>query len=222
MNIVALMPIKLRSKRFPYKNIKLLHNKPLLQYNLEMLLCLKNVNDIFVYCSDESVCELLPQKIKFLKRPSYLDSDNTNFTQIFECFMKEVNADIYLFSHATAPFVSMHSAQKCLDSVLSGKYDSAFTAIRIQDFLWTNDLKPLHFNPKNLPRSQDLPILYKESSGIYVFTKEVFVNLHQRIGQNPNIIEVDFRESIDINEESDFKLAEMFVNIQWGGVNANS
>lgn len=208
MKIVAMMPIKLNNQRLPGKNIKLLKGKPLLQHNLEMLKSVKQIDEIYVYCSDESICDFLPEKIKFLKRSKNLDSDNTNCTQFLENFIKDIDADIYILSHATAPFVSPCSVEKCLKSVIEEEFDSAFTASKIQDFLWTSDLKPLNFNPSNIPRSQDLPIFYRETSGVYVFKKEVFLNSHQRIGKNPNVIEVSFKEAVDINEESDFILAE--------------
>ena len=74
--------------------------------------------------------------------------------------------------------------------------------------------KPLNFDSKNLPRSQDIEPIYRETSGVYVFTKEVFNKLNQRIGEHPFIKEVGYKEAIDINEEADFKLAEAMLNIQ--------
>lgn len=208
--IIGFMPLKLNNKRLAHKNTRLLNNKPLLLYNLTMLLSLEKVSEIYVYCSDKNICKFLPRGVKFLKRSKALDKDETNFTQLFQAFMQEIDADIYLCSHATAPFVSAKSANKCLESVMSGEFDSAFTATRLQDFLWDKNLKPLNFDPTNLPRSQDLEVLYKESSGIYVFEKQVFAKYHQRIGKKPYIVEIPFKEAIDINEESDFKLAEIF------------
>lgn len=209
MKIVAMMPIKLNNQRLPGKNTKLLNGKPLLRYNLETLKNIEKINEIYVYCSNETICSFLPKGIKFLKRSKDLDADNANCTQFLGSFIRDIDADIYILSHATAPFITPHTIQKCLDSVLKGEFDSAFTASKIQDFLWTSDLKALNFNPTNIPRSQDLPIFYRESSGIYVFKKEVFLNTHQRIGKNPNIVEISFKEAVDINEEKDFTLAEL-------------
>ena len=53
-------------------------------------------------------------------------------------------------------------------------------------------------------------VIYRETSGIYVFTKEVFQKYKRRVGKHPFIKEVTFKESIDINEPEDFELAEMF------------
>lgn len=212
MKLVAIMPIKLNNERLPGKNTKLLGNKPLLQYELESLLTTKMLNSINVYCSDESICTYLPEEVTFVKRPEYLDLPSSNFTQIFECFSKVVDADIYVYAHATAPFITVETMCQCIESVQSGKYDSAFCAVKIQDFLWENG-KPLNFDAANVPRSQDLNPIYRETSGVYVFTKEVFEKYHRRIGITPFVKEVSFKEAVDINNPEDFELAKALLDL---------
>lgn len=212
MRIVAIMPIKLQNERLPGKNTKILGDKPLIQYELENLIQIEDLDSVNVYCSDESICEFLPKGVSFIRRSKELDLPTSNFTQIFTSFMNDVDADIYVFAHATAPFVKLETMKECIEVVKSGKYDSAFCAVKIQDYLW-QDGSPLNFDASNLPRSQDLKPIYRETSGVYVFTKEVFEKYKRRIGINPYIKEVDFKESIDINLPEDFDLAEIFVNI---------
>ena len=212
MKIVAIMPIKLQNERLPGKNTKLLGDKPLLQYELISLVETGLLDSINVYCSNESVCEYLPDGVNFIKRPDFLDLPTSNFSQIFENFIKVVDADIYVFAHATAPFVSVNTMKECIEAVKSGEYDSAFCATKIQDFLWENG-EPLNFDAENIPRSQDLNPIYRETSGVYVFTKEVFEKYHRRIGQRPYVKEVTFKEAVDINNPEDFDLAEALLNV---------
>ena len=212
MKIVAVMPIKLNNERLPGKNTKLLNGKPLLTYELESLLKVDTVNEIYVYCSDNSIVPILPKGTTFLQRPSYLDLPTSNFTQIFDNFQKNIQADIYVYAHATAPYITIETMQECINAVVSDNYDSAFCASKIQDYLWMNG-QPLNFQADNLPRSQDLQPIYRETSGIYVFKRDVFQLYKRRIGINPYIKEVTFRESIDINTYEDFKLAEIFSNL---------
>ena len=205
------MPIKLQNERCPGKNTRLLGGIPLLQYQLKNLLQVKEIQDVYVYCSDDMLVPLLPKGVKFLKRPKELDLPVSNFTQIFLSFMSQVNADVYVFDHATAPFVSVYTIKKCLSAVVSGKHDSAFCATKIQDFLWKNG-EPMNFDAANLPRSQDLEPIYRETSGVYVFKKEVFEQYHQRIGRHPYVCEVSFKEAVDINNPEDFRLAEALLS----------
>ena len=212
MKIVAIMPIKLQNERLPGKNTKLLGDKPLLQYELLSLQRTEMTDEICVYCSDEAVRPFLPEGVRFLRRPACLDLPTANFSQIFESFMQTVDADIYVYAHATAPYITVGTMRECIQAVRSGAYDSAFCAVKIQDFLW-QDGEPLNFDAGNIPRSQDLKPIYRETSGVYVFTREVFEKYHRRIGRNPFVKEVSFREAVDINNPEDFALAEALLHI---------
>jgi CMP-N-acetylneuraminic acid synthetase len=212
MKIVAIMPIKLKNERCPGKNTRILGDKPLLQYELNSLMQTGLCDSINVYCSDEAVIPFLPQDVNFIKRPEFLNLPTSTFTQIFDNFMRTVDADIYVYAHATAPFVTAETMRQCMEAVISGEHDSAFCALKLQDYLW-QDGKPLNFDASNLPRTQDLKPIYQETSGVYVFTKEVFTKYRRRIGMTPFIKEVSFREAIDIDNPEDFDLAEVFVNV---------
>ena len=212
MKLVAIMPIKLNNERLPGKNTKLLGGRPLLQYELINLKKTGLLDEIYVYCSDQAVIPFLPEGIRFMQRPASLDLPTSNFTQIFEQFMQAVDADVYIYAHATAPFITVNTIKQCIQAVVSGTYDSAFCASKIQDYLW-QDGQPMNFNAANVPRSQDLSPIYRETSGVYVFTKEVFQTLHTRIGIHPFVKEVSFKEAVDINNPEDFRLAEALINI---------
>lgn len=212
MKIVSVIPIKMNNERLPNKNIKLLGDFPLIYYVQKMLLEIEDIQERYVFCSNEEIKKYLLPGITFLRRTKELDLPTSNFTQIFESFLNMVDADIYVYAHATAPFIMTETSRECIRAVLSGNHDSAFCAVMLQDYLWSNG-KPLNFNAENLPRSQDLPPIYRETSGTYVFTREVFKNYHRRVGKNPFIKNVCFKESIDINTAEDFKLAEYFLSL---------
>lgn len=212
MKTVAIMPIKLKNERLPGKNTKLLAGKPLLQYQLLETMSTGLAEEIYVYCSDEAVCPFLPEGVRFLKRSPELDLPTSNFTQIFTAFSRTIPADIYVYVHATAPFITAETITECIKAVQSGSYDSAFCAVKIQDFLWKQG-EPLNFDASNIPRSQDLDPIYRETSGVYVFTREVFELYRRRIGKKPFIKEVSYKEAVDINNPEDFRLAEAIADL---------
>lgn len=211
MTVKAIIPIKMNNERLPGKNTRILGDKPLIHYIQEALLNADYIDSISVFCSNEAIKEYLLDGVEFVKRPEWLDLPTSNFSQIFECFMINNTADIYVYAHATAPFISAETINDCIKAVLNGKYDSAFCARKIQDFLWENG-KPLNFDAQNVPRSQDIAPIYRETSGVYVYTNEVFQNMHRRIGNHPYIKELSLKEAIDINEYEDFKFAEVMLN----------
>ena len=213
MKIIAIMPIKLKNERCPGKNTRMLGGKPLLQHELDSLKQTDLCDSINVFCSDEAIVPFLPEKINYIERPKFLDLPTSNFSQIFDCFMEMVDADIYVYAHATAPFITVETMKQCIEAVKSGEYDSAFCAVKLQDYLWQEG-KPLNFNATNLPRTQDLKPIYQETSGIYVFTKKVYQTYRRRIGETPFIKEVSYKEAVDIDNPEDFELAEALVNLE--------
>lgn len=213
MITVAIMPIKLKNERCPGKNTRMLGNKPLLQYELDNLKKTGLCDSICVYCSSEDVVPYLPDGVEFKKRSEHLDLPTSNFSQIFSAFMSENDADIYVYAHATAPFITVQTMCQCIEAVRSGRYDSAFCALKLQDYLWKNG-EPLNFDAANLPRTQDLDPIYQETSGVYVFTKDVFEKYHRRIGVRPFIKEVSLKEAVDIDNPEDFLLAEALLNFE--------
>lgn len=146
-----------------------------------------------------------------MKRSVSLDQDTTSMTEVLTCFTKEVPADVYVMTHTTAPFMTKESIEKGLAAVASGEFDSSFAAKKLQDFLW-KDGKPFNYQLDNIPRTQDLPALYEETSGFYIYKKEVMADLHRRIGVKPYIVEVGEIESVDIDEPEDFLIADAINN----------
>lgn len=207
--IVAMVPIKLNSERVKEKNLRpFCDGKPLIQFILEALVKCKKIDEVYVYCSNERIREYLIDGVRFLKRPDFLDLNTSNCNDIIREFMKEVEADYYVVSHATAPFTSPKSIDRCVECVMNeNEYDSAFTVEKIQTFMWSGG-KPMNFDPSHFPRTQDLEPIYMETSGAFVFPKWVFEKYNRRIGIKPCLVEVEPIESIDIDTEYDMTVAQ--------------
>lgn len=209
MKVVALVPIKLNSERVKEKNLRPFYDgKPLVQFIFESLIACKNIDEVYVYCSNDRIKDYLIEGIKFLKRPEFLDLNSSNCNDIIQEFIKEVNADYYVVSHATAPFTKPESIDKCIDKVINSKdYDSAFTVEKIQSFMWVKE-KPMNFDIDRFPRTQDLDPIYMETSGAFVFPKWVFNKYNRRVGVKPYLFEVEPIESLDIDTEYDMTVAQ--------------
>lgn len=212
MKIIAVVPMKLNNRRLPQKNTKPFTNgKPLCTYILNTLKSIEEIEDIYVYCSNPMIKEFIPDGVKYLHRSEDLDQDTTSMTEILCCFAKEVDADIYVMTHTTAPFITVESIELGIKAVLNDGYDSSFAAQKVQDFLW-KDGKPFNYALDNIPRTQDLEPLYMETSGFYIYKKDVIRNLRRRIGENPFIVEVGEIEGVDIDEAEEFIIADSLFN----------
>ena len=212
MKVVAFVPIRLNSKRVVGKNLKMLGGKPLMQYILETLVKVNNIDEVYVYCSSEEVIPYLPQGVKFLKRSTALDGDETLGKEVYEAFVKDVDADVYMLAHTTSPFIKAGTIENAIDKVLNGGHDSSFSAQKIQTFTWFNG-KPLNYSLKDIPRTQTIEPVYVETSAFYIFRREVWTEMGQRIGNTPHMAIIDQIEGIDIDYPEDFEFASKVVGV---------
>ena len=208
MKVVLFIPIKLNNQRLPGKNIMELEGKPLCQYLFDTVKDIENVDEKYVYCSDEAIIPYLPKEISFLRRDQSLDRNEVKGLEIIDKFIHDMDADIYVLTHVTQPFTKASSIANGLTKVMSGEYDSAFSAVKLQDYLWYHN-KPLNYDMKDIVRTQELEPVYMETGAFFIFRKEVFTQLHQRIGVKPYICEIDEFEAIDIDTKEDFEKAKI-------------
>ena len=211
MKTVAFVPVKLNNERLPGKNTKPFENgDPLITYILRTLRNTRGLDEIYVYCSDPSIQEYLPKGVTWLRRDPALDSSSTLILEVLRSFARDVDADTYVLAHATAPFISRSSIESGLMAVNGGEYDSALTVKKLREFLWINGVP--QYDTSRIPRTQDLGDIYAETTGLYIYKKELLMEQNRRTGDKPYLIAVSDIEACDINEPIDFDVAEMVFN----------
>ena len=210
MKTVAFVPIRLNSKRVVGKNLKMLGGKPLLRYILDTLCDVKNIDEVWVYSSSDEILKYLPNGVKWLKRSEKLDDDLTLGKETYQSFIEAINADIYILAHTTSPFIKSSTIENAVEKVISEVYDSAFSVEKIQTFAWYKD-HPLNYELSEVPRTQLIEPVYIETSAFFIFKKNIWTELHQRIGFKPYMAIVDKIEGVDIDWPEDFEFAEKII-----------
>ena len=210
MKKVAFVPIRLNSKRVVGKNLKMLGGKPLMCHILDTLIKVKTIDEVYVYCSQEEIIKYLPDGIKFLKRPDFLDRDETLGKEIYEEFTKTIDADIYVLAHTTSPFMKVETVENALNKIMNEGYDSAFSCEKIQTFTWYKGT-PLNYELKEIPRTQTIEPIYVETSAFFMFKRDIWKVHKQRIGFKPYFALVDKIEGVDIDWPEDFEFAEQIL-----------
>ena len=211
MKIVAIVPIKLKSKRLKNKNFKKINGRPLYKYLLDKLK-FTNFDEIYVDSNSpeiEEYCKL--KNYKFIKRLPKLAHDNANGNDLLNYHSKIINADIYFQLFITAPLLKIKTINNCIKKIKkSKKYDSILTSKSVQTWFWYKG-KPVNYNPKILPRSQDAEPLVFETTGLYGIRKKILLNKKARIGNKPYFYEVSDEEAIDLDNLKDFEYLEYYV-----------
>lgn len=206
----AITTIRLNSKRVPCKSIKKLNGIPLLNYALQTMNKVKEIDNIIIYASTDLSEYILPSIKYTLKfRSPLLDSDTTTFNEIMDKAINLTDSEYVLFFCVTSPFMKFESINNMIDKVTKDKYDSAFTANDVKKFAWFNN-KPLNYNIRKIPRTQDMEPILIETSSLYIFDKESYKKTGRRIGQTPYIQRVGQIEGLDIDYPEDFEIAEYY------------
>ena len=210
--VVSFIPIKLNNQRLPGKNLMKLRGRPLCDYIFDTICHVDGLDGRYVYCSDPAIDSYVePYKeygLTYLKRDEYLDGYQVKGLEIIDYFVRDVDADIYILTHVTQPFTRPKSIEMALNKVLYEGYDSAFSCVCMQDYCWYQG-KPLNYDIKDIVTTQNVEPVYMETGSFFIFRKEVFTKMHQRIGENPYMKVIDNLEAVDIDTADDFAFAEV-------------
>jgi CMP-N-acetylneuraminic acid synthetase len=213
--IVALLPMKANSERITGKNFKELNGKPLFRWILNTLLSIDEIEQVIINTDARQILEkyglVETDRVIIRDRTVDLCGDMVSMNNIIADDLDHTDADIYLMTHTTNPFLSVRSIRACIKKFIESKQagiaDSVFTVNKIQTRFYREDATPVNHDPNNLIRTQDLEPWFEENSILYIFSKESFSKTHARIGENPCIYASPKFESIDIDDSDDWEMA---------------
>jgi len=212
--VTALIPMKGHSERVPNKNLKNFSGKPLYHAIMNQLLKSKMINNIVVDTDSSLIKENIVDNFKdisIIDRPKEIQGDFISMNEIIKYDLSQLQGEHFIQTHCTNPLLRTSTIDNAIQQYFTDleKYDSLFSVTNIQTRLYDNDLKPVNHSPRELIRTQDLEPLYEENSNFYIFSKSSFKSAeNERIGSIPNFFEMNKLESIDIDNEEDFLIAE--------------
>ena len=216
IKIAALVPMRHHSQRVPGKNFRNLAGKPLFHYILDTLLQCPEIYQIAVNTDSEMIQNDIEKNfpgIIVIIRPEKLRADSIPMNEILMYDTGQVSADLYLQTHSTNPLLKATTISKAINEFRRQypTFDSLFSVTRLQTRLWDQNTLPINHDPDVLLQTQDLPPIYEENSCIYLFTAENLRRRGNRIGENPMMYEIPVEEALDIDEESDFQIADLLM-----------
>jgi CMP-N-acetylneuraminic acid synthetase len=217
--IAAFVPMRHASERVPQKNYRSLAGLPLYHHIVKTLLAVPLISEVVIdtdspFIRDDAAKHF--PKVRLLERPVHLRAGTVSMNDVLLNDVKQVAADFYLQTHSTNPLLKPETISSAIGFFLSHypAHDSLFSVTRLQTRLWDQQGKALNHDPNVLLRTQDLPPVYEENSCLYIFTANTLKSRLNRIGERPYLWEISRIESVDIDEEFDFILAEFLYHQQ--------
>ncbi|BAE85096.1 acylneuraminate cytidylyltransferase family protein [Desulfitobacterium hafniense] len=217
--VAALLPIKENSERVRRKNFRLLCGKPLYQWILETLLSCQRIDCVVIDTDSPRLINELNAnypKVKTILRPENIRGGMVSMNKVIEhdlLICKEYNH--FIQTHTTNPLLSKNSiddAIKCYFEGLS-TFDSAFSVNRIQARTYWGDGTAINHTLGELRRTQDLVPIFEENSNFFLFSRQSFAKTKSRLGEKPLLYETSRIESLEIDEEEDFKFVELVLSV---------
>ena len=219
---LAIVPARGGSKRLPKKNVLLLNNKPLIAYSIEAGLSSKYKDTLVVSSDNEEILNLSKDfGSRTIVRPDYLASDTaTTFDAIKHTLQTFDDYDYLVLLQPTSPLRTQKHIDEAIE-LLGEKNADAIVSVSEMEHspLWSNTLP----DDKSLfgfladeikdKRSQDLEKYFRINGAIYICRIDRFLK-DETFFFEDNIFayEMSRNSSIDIDEEIDFRLAEVMMS----------
>ncbi len=222
MSAIAIITARGGSKRIPRKNIRPFLGKPIINYSIEAALSSGIFEEVMVSTDDEEIAGIAMAagaKVPFMRSEKTSSDTATTADVLLEVLDKyEEIGKSYTYGcciYPTAPFVTARKLKEAMEQL---KESGAESIVPMQEFsyppqrgLFIDDeglVKMLH--PEYaLTRSQDLQKQYHECGQFYIFRNEAFRIQKDTTMEKSIPYIIDPVESQDIDNESDWLLAEL-------------
>jgi CMP-N-acetylneuraminic acid synthetase len=219
---LAIIPARQGSKRLPGKNKLLLGGKPLICWSIEAAKESHYIDEIIISSDDKKILQIAQQNgVKSLKRPMELalDTSSTFDTIKHAIANTEADFDYVILLQPTSPLRDARHINEAIELLNKKSADAIISVCEMEHSpLWSNTLDKnrsmKNFLDKNIinKRSQELQKYYRLNGAIYICKKSLLLKEKTFfISDNIYAYEMDRKSSIDIDEEIDFKLAQLFL-----------
>jgi len=206
--------MKGESERVPGKNLRDFCGKPLLCHVLHMLQQHNGISRIVVNTDSERIARQASEftKVVIHERPAALCGHTVPMNAVLAHDLQLLGEGHYLQTHVTNPLLAGATITEAIGRYFSllSEYDSLFSVISHRSRFFDAVQRALNHDPAVLLNTQDLAPLYEENSCIYLFSHASFFgNQLNRVGRRYALYAMSKLESIDIDTEEDFRLAEL-------------
>ncbi|BCY27240.1 cytidylyltransferase domain-containing protein [Flavobacterium okayamense] len=226
MKILAVIPARGGSKGIPKKNIKLLGNKPLLQFTAEKALASKFLTQVILSTDSDEIAQVgktIGLEVPFI-RPQNLALDTTPTIEVLQHALKfyenqEVFFDAICILQPTTPFREEGVIDKAIEKFKTTNVDTLISVLEVPHQFnphWTFEvdnqehLKIATGDTQIIPRRQELPKTYYRDGSIYIIKTNLIkegVLFKNSIGY----IESNPKNNVNLDTMEDWILAEKII-----------
>lgn len=221
--VYAIITARGGSKGVPRKNIRMLHGKPLIAYSILAALACPLISRCLVTTDDADIKQIsLQWGAEVIDRPAELSTDTSLSQDVVRHALEYIEKGLglpeyFVLLQPTSPMRNAAHLQECLASYLNSDYLSAISVTEMEHHPYKcltvdqGKLNPFHDvysldKPRHL-----LPKIYRQNGAIYVLKTTDFLQHNSFFIPPAMPFVMSQQESIDIDSEFDFFLAERII-----------
>lgn len=223
-NLLVIIPARGGSKGIPGKNIKELADKPLIYYSIDVARGLTTDENICVSSDDNKIIDTVENyglEVPFI-RPDEFATDNATTNSVLLHAInfyesKDLNYDIIVLLQPTSPLRTLSQVEEALkiydnnlDMVVSVKKSHAASVLCNED---ENGFLVSTFN-KSCKGRQFFDTYFEYNGSIYIINVKSLKEKGMAGFDKIKKYEMDEIHSVDIDNELDWKLAELIIKHQ--------
>ena len=209
--VVGLVPLRGGSKSIPGKNVRDLAGKPMCAWVLEEALQASCLDELYVSTDSREVAGAvrgIAPRVCVLSRPPELARDSSTTESVMLHFAELVPFDDLVTIQATSPLTRASHLDAAYALFLASGADSLLTGVRTRRFFWTEDGRPLNYDPRHRPRRQEWGGVLAENGAFYITRREVLERERCRLGGRVAVYEMEEEHAVELDEPGDWEALE--------------
>lgn len=218
---IAIITARGGSKRIPKKNIKEFCGKPIIAYSIRAALDSGIFDEVMVSTDSEEIAEIAREygaKVPFMRSAKTSDDFATTADVLMEVLERyqEIGRtfDVMSCIYPTAPFVTPQKLQSAYDTLTKEQAVMAMPVVAFsyppqRSYVLNGNMLEMKWKENYNKRSQDLEKMYHDAGQFYMYQVEAFIRLKGQMTESIVPVIVDEMDVQDIDNESDWKLAEL-------------
>lgn len=221
MRRIAIITARGGSKRIPKKNIRDFCGKPIIAYSIQAAKDAGVFDIVMVSTDSEEIAEIAKQAgadVPFLRSEETSNDFASTADVIWEVLVEYEKRGTFFDEvcciYPTAPFVTGERLKEAVSMLEEKQYDSVLPVVPfsfppLRGLKMEGDKVSFKWEEYALARSQDLEPIYHDCGQFYVLDAPKFMQNPKLVTSNTGAIELSELEMQDIDNEIDWKLAEL-------------
>lgn len=221
MKNLAIIPARGGSKRIPRKNIKDFLGKPIIAYSIEIALKSELFDEVMVSTDDAEIADVALKygaNVPFMRSKENADdfaSTSDVLIEVVSIYKTiQLTFENLCCIYPTSPLISSKKLNEAYSKFLNENLSSLFPVVKYSYppqrglKFCNNRIKMLNDEYMNT-RSQDLEAIYHDAGQFYFLKTDVLIKEKKLFCENSGAVILSELEVQDIDNETDWNLAEI-------------